>query len=239
MPGLSHPSPNFDARRGGAVPSFIILHYTGMRSAGDALARLTDADSQVSAHYTVDEDGAVYSHVDEAERAWHAGKSYWQGRDDLNTHSLGIEVVNPGHEWGYRAFPDAQIHSVAKLCRGIMQRFDLPPEAVLGHSDIAPARKEDPGELFPWKELALQGVGVWPSASDEDMVKAGGMDIDRALLDAGYDPAAQAEQRLIAFQRHFEPEAFAERRAGNVSGRTKARLYSWLAGHWLIPQNPL
>lgn len=235
MSGLSHPSPNFDERRDGARPSFIILHYTGMKTAGEALKRLCDPVSKVSAHYTVDEDGTVCSHVAEDKRAWHAGQSYWRGWEDLNSHSIGIEIVNPGHEWGYKNFPDRQIRAVSELCRGILQRFDLPPEAVLGHSDIAPARKEDPGELFPWKEIALQGVGVWPSTSDEDMVKAAAMDIDRALRDAGYDPAVSPGQRLIAFQRHFEPEIFGEGGVGIPGGRTRARLYSWLAGHWLIP----
>lgn len=236
MSDLTHPSPNFDARRGDIEPSVIILHYTGMKSAAEAIVRLMDPASKVSAHYTVDEDGKVYSHVEEGMRAWHAGQSFWRGLGDINSHSIGIEIVNPGHEFGYQRFPEKQIRAVSELCLDILKRFDLPPESVLGHSDIAPARKEDPGELFPWKMLAEQGVGIWPSPSDEDMVRGAGIDTDRALIDAGYDPKASPHQRLLAFQRHFEPEAFGEGDEGNISGRTRARLYAWLAGHWLIPR---
>jgi N-acetylmuramoyl-L-alanine amidase len=236
MSVLSHPSPNFDERRDGAAPSFIILHYTGMKSAKDALARLCDPVAKVSAHYTVDEDGTIYSHVKECARAWHAGQSYWRGITDMNSHSLGIEIVNPGHEWGYRAFPEAQIQVVADLCREIMVRHGIAPENILAHSDIAPSRKEDPGELFPWKMLAEEGVGIWPSDSDEDIIKSAGLDIDRALIDFGYDPASTPDHRLIAFQRHYQPEAFASGSKGQASGATRGRLYGLLAGHWLIPK---
>lgn len=236
MSVLSHPSPNFDARRGGAAPAFILLHYTGMIDAAAALARLCDPASQVSAHYTVDEDGALYTHVSEDKRAWHAGQSFWRGLDDLNSRSIGVEIVNPGHENGYRTFPEKQIQAVAELCRGILKRFDLGPESVLAHSDVAPARKQDPGELFPWKALAGQGVGVWPCEADEDRVKGAGLDVDRALIDFGYDPHADATDRLLAFQRHYEPEAFAGT-PGEITARTRGRLYGLLAGHWLIPQN--
>ena len=149
-------SPNFNERRGGARPSLILLHYTGMESAGAALARLCDPVAEVSAHYMVYEDGRVVQMVDEAHRAWHAGVSQWGDIVDVNSHSIGIEMVNPGHEFGYRAFPQVQVTAVKVLCRGIMARWDIGAEGVLGHSDVAPGRKVDPGELFPWDELEVE-----------------------------------------------------------------------------------
>lgn len=142
------PSPNHDDRKG-VKPSLLILHYTGMETAQQALQRLTDPDSKVSAHYTVDEDGSIYRHVEEDRRAWHAGFSFWQDETDINTHSIGIEIVNPGHDWGYRPFTGAQMKALTPLCKDIMNRWGIEPEFVLGHSDIAPARKQDPGEYFP------------------------------------------------------------------------------------------
>lgn len=229
---LSHPSPNFDERRDGAKPSYIILHYTGMQSAADALARLCDPAAKASAHYTIDEDGALYSHVEEGARAWHAGQSFWRGISDMNSHSIGIEIVNPGHEWGYRNFPKEQIQSVSDLCLAIMKRHGIPPQNILAHSDIAPARKEDPGELFPWKMLAEQGIGLWPlEDGDADLP-----DIDRALQDFGYDPASSPVERLTAFQRRFEPEVFTVGREGRVGEKTCLRLRALIDGRWLIPK---
>ena len=147
------PSPNHDDR-GGAAIDMLVLHYTGMKTAEAALERLCDPAAKVSAHYTIDEDGTVYAHVPEARRAWHAGVSFWAGATDINSRSIGIELVNPGHEFGYRDFPDAQIAALITLCHGILLRHPIPSARVLGHSDVAPARKEDPGELFPWERLA-------------------------------------------------------------------------------------
>jgi N-acetylmuramoyl-L-alanine amidase len=228
---IDRASPNFDERTIEGDIGYIILHYTGMKSAEEAIARLTDADSKVSAHYTIDEDGTIYRHVDESKRAWHAGSSFWQDQNDLNSLSVGVEIVNPGHEWGYRAFTDVQIDAVIELCRGIMQRHDMDPENVLAHSDIAPARKEDPGELFPWKKLAIHGIGIWPDVSDEDKVKATGIIMERALTDFGYDPRVKFRDKLIAFQRHFVPEAFTDGSAGTENSLSRARLYTFLAGH--------
>lgn len=225
-------SPNHDDRKG-AKPNLIILHYTGMETAQQALKRLTDPDSKVSAHYTIDEDGSVYMHVDEERRAWHAGFSYWQEQTDINAHSIGIEIVNPGHEWGYRPFTGAQMKTLIPLAREIMQRWDIEPESILGHSDVAPARKQDPGEYFPWHELATHGIGVWPSPSDEDMVKAAAINIERALHHYGYDPRVKLRDKLTAFQRHFVPEAFAQGQAGEADNLTRVRLYALLAGHFL------
>ena len=146
------PSPNFDARK--APPDMIVLHYTGMRGGEAALARLRDPAAKVSAHYLVEEDGRVFSLVAEERRAWHAGKSFWRGEKDINSVSIGVEIVNPGHEFGYRPFPDAQIAAVIELLGEVRGRWDVADARILGHSDVAPGRKQDPGELFPWKRLA-------------------------------------------------------------------------------------
>ena len=191
-------SPNHDSRNGVPV-SMLVLHYTGMMSADAALSRLCDPAAKVSAHYTIDEDGTVYGHVPEDRRAWHAGLSFWADIRDVNAHSIGIELVNPGHEFGYRAFPPAQIAALKELAQGILQRHAIPAWNVVGHSDIAPERKDDPGELFPWEALAQEGIGLWPAESPSAVGA-------EALLWLGYDPSAVAEKRIIAFQRHFRPE---------------------------------
>lgn len=158
---IQSPSPNFDSRDGQQI-DMLVLHYTGMRSAVEALERLRDPAAKVSAHYMVEEDGTVHQLVDESARAWHAGVSSWRGNTNINQRSIGIEIVNPGHEFGYRDFPDAQIKSVIALCKAILSRHDIPARNVVGHSDVAPARKQDPGEKFPWGELGKQGIGISP-----------------------------------------------------------------------------
>ncbi len=150
------PSPNFGERRDGARPSIIVIHSTGMKTAQEALERMCDPAAEVSAHYCIDEDGTVYELVDETMRAWHAGVSEWRGITDVNSHSIGIELVNPGHEWGYREFPPEQMESLVDLCKSIMARHEI--KWVLGHSDIAPGRRRDPGELFDWQWMADAGV---------------------------------------------------------------------------------
>lgn len=165
LPVIRRPSPNVNARPEGVAPSLVVLHYTGMQSAEAALERLTDPEAQVSAHYLIGEDGAVWQLAEESQRAWHAGVSHWRGVDGVNDHSIGIELVNPGHEWGYRPFPDAQIDTLATLLAAITGRYGLPPSAIVAHSDVAPGRKEDPGELFPWQALAERGLGIWPEVA--------------------------------------------------------------------------
>ncbi|MEX0405112.1 N-acetylmuramoyl-L-alanine amidase [Aquibium sp. LZ166] len=155
-------SPNFGPRAGGIGPDMIVLHYTGMESGPGAEAWLCNPESEVSSHYLVHEDGRIVQMVRETDRAWHAGKSSWKGERDINSRSVGIEIVNPGHFLGYPDFPEAQIAAVIDLCRGIMERHPIPPERVLAHSDVAPGRKIDPGERFPWTNLADAGVGVRP-----------------------------------------------------------------------------
>lgn len=224
---IQKPSPNFDDRPGKDI-SMIILHYTGMKTADEALARLTDPQAKVSSHYTVDEDGSLYQHVEEEKRAWHAGVSCWNGVRNINDISIGIEIINPGHEFGYKDFPAVQIDAVKKLCRDIMQRHDI--EEVLAHSDVAPDRKQDPGEKFPWQDLAIAGIGKWPVVSDEDRVKAQGINIGHALNDLGYD-GTKGQMNLLAFQRHYVPEVFEKGTEGQVCSLTRGRLYALLAGH--------
>lgn len=181
------------------------MHYTGMKTGKAALERLCDAKARVGAHYTVDEDGTIYAHVSEENRAWHAGISYWAGATDVNARAIGIEIVNPGHEFGYRAFPDVQIEAVIALAKGILSRHAIAPQRVLGHCDVAPARKMDPGELFPWARLASEGIGLWP----ENRNKTLDGDFAAGLRHFGYGIAPEAkaslEQVIIAFQRHFRP----------------------------------
>ncbi len=157
------PSPNFGPRPQGAVIDMLVLHYTGMESASEALDRLCDPASQVSAHWLIDEDGTVCRMVDEAMRAWHAGESAWKGATDVNSRSIGIELVNPGHEFGYRPFTEPQYEALIVLARDILARHPIPPGNVVGHSDVAPARKRDPGELFAWRRLARAGIGRFPT----------------------------------------------------------------------------
>ena len=193
------PSPNFDARPAGEKVDILVLHYTGMQTAEAAIERLRDPAARVSSHYVVEESGAIWQLVDEAQRAFHAGVSFWRGHETLNGRSIGIEIVNPGHEWGYRPFPALQMQAVATLCTGIVERHPIPARNVVGHSDIAPDRKQDPGELFPWAELATQGIGFWPSAGIEPVADAAA-----ALREIGY-PLPDLATTVTAFQRRWMP----------------------------------
>lgn len=215
----TRPSPNHDARPDGQVIDIVLLHYTGMRSAADARKRLCDPASKVSAHYVIDEDGTVWALVDEAMRAWHAGTSSWCGATDINARSIGIELVNPGHEFGYRPFPEAQMDALLALAGDVVARHNVPPARVIGHSDVAPMRKEDPGEFFDWARLAKSGLGLWPAKDFTVSLHAPAigpgsrgpavLDLQIALAAIGYglegtgayDPATEAAVR--AFQRHF------------------------------------
>ena len=201
---IERSSPNHDARAPGTAIDILILHYTGMQSGAEALDRLCDPASRVSAHYLVEEDGALYRLVDEERRAWHAGVSYWAGETGINGCSIGIEIVNPGHEFGYRPFPQAQMKAVIELCLDIQSRHVIPPTRILGHSDVAPDRKQDPGELFDWRRLSVEGLGVWPEklSEDENLDET----IARSLLTRiGYNPDRTLPVLLTAFQRHFRP----------------------------------
>ena len=199
---IQRPSPNHDARPVGGAIDMLLLHYTGMIGAEAALSRLCEAAAKVSAHYMIDEDGAVYALVAEDRRAWHAGVSCWAGDEDINGCSIGIELANPGHEFGYREFPQAQVDALLGLCRELLQRHPIPPHRVLGHADVAPARKEDPGELFDWAALAAAGVGLWPARG-----QGNGLAAAAALDRFGYDIAgAGLSACAMAFQRHWRPD---------------------------------
>ena len=198
------------------------MHYTGMKTAEEALERLCLPESNVSAHYLIEEDGFVHALVDEKDCAWHAGVSFWHGQRNVNPISIGIEIANPGHEWGYRAFPEAQMKSVAQLSSEIIQRHNIAPRDVVAHSDIAPGRKEDPGELFNWAWLAKQGVGLWPGKRGAKgfektrVLKPGDqseavLKMQSDLAEYGYDVPHNGVfdeatcKVVIAFQRHFRP----------------------------------
>jgi len=202
-------SPNRDERPAGAAIDMLVLHYTGMKTADEALARLCDPAARVSAHYTIDRDGRIYAHVPEERRAWHAGVSYWAGETNVNARSVGIELVNPGHEFGYVPFAEAQIAALTELAQAILARHPIPPKRVVGHSDVAPARKTDPGELFPWQQLAQAGIGIWPNLSAAH-AKAGAAERTAAQLARyGYGLPPHTDVPLAtvvtAFQRHFRP----------------------------------
>jgi N-acetylmuramoyl-L-alanine amidase len=218
---LDLPSPNQDDRPQGTPIDMLILHYTGMQSAQEAIDRLRDPVARVSSHYVVDEDGAVLRLVPEERLAWHAGVSYWRGHTELNARSIGIEIVNPGHEWGYRDFPVLQLAAVCDLCLDILSRHPVPARNVVAHSDVAPDRKEDPGERFDWRSLAENGVGLWPEdGSDISDVS----DVRAALSDIGYRvaPEGAIDAVLRAFQRHWRPEAI----TGEADAGTLARLFA-------------
>jgi N-acetylmuramoyl-L-alanine amidase len=229
------PSPNFDERR--APPDMIILHYTGMQSGEAAIARLRDPEARVSSHYVVEEDGSLFRLVPEERRAWHAGKSFWKGERDCNAASIGVEIVNPGHEWGYRAFPDAQIETVIRLLDDMRTRWQVPDVRILGHSDVAPDRKEDPGELFPWRRLAEAGHGLWfdPEPAPGVDLTIGDTGTGVFILQAGlhrlgYEPLPsgtydeETATVIRAFQRHWRPEGV----DGVADGDTRARLMAVL-----------
>jgi len=204
-PRVERPSPNFDHRPAGAAGDdgavdMLVLHYTGMKDAQAALARLCDPVAKVSAHYVIDEEGTVFALVDESRRAWHAGAASWRGQGDVNGRSLGIELVNPGHEFGYRDFAEAQMAVLEDLARDILARHAIAPRNVVGHSDVAPRRKRDPGELFDWARLAAEGIGLWPTASEPRVAEEG--EVSALLADFGYETDG-LEETLRAFQRHF------------------------------------
>ncbi len=218
---IDTPSPNFDER---VLPiTMVVLHYTGMPDAASAIARLSDPEAKVSAHYVVAEDGQVVRMVDESKRAWHAGKSFWRGVTDVNSASVGIEIVNPGHEFGYRPFPIAQIDAVIGLMHEVTLRHRITRGNVVGHSDIAPARKDDPGELFPWERLARLRLAL-PSPTknlmDPHWTDAGFL---LALERFGYD-VTDPLAAVRAFQRRFRPATI----DGIIDGECRAKLLALL-----------
>lgn len=223
---IERPSPNHDARPAGDRIDMLLLHYTGMRSAEEALDRMCDAAAEVSAHYCIDEDGTLYQLVPEERRAWHAGDSAWAGRSRVNAVSIGIELVNPGHDWGYRPFPEPQMAVLIELAKDIVARHAIPPGRVLGHSDVSPLRKQDPGELFDWVALAAAGIGLWPTEVSPAPEMPSIAEAQALLQSFGYcvptNGCLDEETRAVlrAFQRHFRPRAV----TGDLDGETAARL---------------
>lgn len=239
------PAPNVEPRREGRAPDMLLMHYTGMETAEVALDWLTREESKVSCHYLVDEKGRIAQMVPEALRAWHAGQSLWSGETDLNSCSIGIEIHNPGHEFGYRDFPEAQMRAVEALALDILSRNAIPPHRVVAHSDIAPGRKRDPGERFDWGRLARAGVGLWvePAPLDDDFGLGPGDEGD-AVLALQQDLAAYGygveltgtygtglEKVVEAFQRHFRPE----RVDGRADASTRDTLKRLLAKAAALP----
>jgi N-acetylmuramoyl-L-alanine amidase len=240
------PTANFGERNKGRLPDMILLHYTGMPDAQGAIAQLCTAGTDVSAHYIVLEDGRIIQCVPESRRAWHAGVSSWAGEDDINSCSIGVEIVNRGHDWGYPEYPLRQIAAVIALCRGIMLRRHVPSRRVLAHSDVAPARKKDPGEKFPWHSLANSGVGHWVQPAPivrSDGLKLGTISDDvrnlqQALARYGYGLSITGKydtatmEVVTAFQRHFRPS----RVDGIADHSTLTTLRSLLAS---LPAEPV
>ena len=214
-----HPSPNHEPRYGVAEPDILLLHYTGMKTTQAALDRLCDPDARVSSHYLVYEDGRILQLVAEARRAFHAGESSWEGTTDINSRSIGIEIGNQGHDFGCPAFPEPQVTAVIALCRDIVARWGILPWHVLAHSDVAPLRKRDPGEIFPWARLAAAGVGLWvePAPIERGNALCPGdhgeavARLQRMLAAYGYGITqhgryeSTTHEIVAAFQRHFRP----------------------------------
>lgn len=241
-----YPAANVEDRRDRRKPDLLLLHYTGMRNATKAVEWLARADSKVSCHYVIADDGHITQMVPEAKRAWHAGISSWHGDTDMNSASIGIEIHNPGHDMGYPDFPEAQVASVIRLGLDIVRRHRIRPERVLAHSDIAPLRKIDPGEKFPWDRLAMAGLGAWvtpsPRRNDGFGFKLGdhgpGVRMAQALFQRyGYDviPTGTFGDRtghvVRAFQRHFRPSLI----DGRIDLSTLSTLERLIAAHSVSP----
>lgn len=239
---FNHPSPNHDARPPNQAINMLVLHYTGLPSTKSALARLCDRQSKVSAHYLIDEGGAIFALIDEARRAWHAGVAHWAGETDINGCSIGIELAHCGHkaDGTCEPFPQAQMDSLAELASQLLARYDIPPQRVLGHSDVAPARKIDPGEMFDWAGLAARGIGLWPQQTYKQAYKKDMIDkvlcvgdkgdqvrqLQTELADFGYGISADGlygaatKSVVCAFQRHFRQQQI----DGRADNETRACL---------------
>lgn len=234
-------SPNFNDRAGGVQPSILVLHYTGTDTAREAEEYYLNIRNhatvgKISPHYMIDRDGTITRFVAEEKRAWHAGHSWWDGKGDINTHSIGIELVNPGHDRTYIPFTKEQMEALAELTRGILSRHEIPAHNIVGHSDISPAarrNKPDPGEKLDWEWLAAEGIGLFPAPEKDDfdmvdVLYADMASLRRALNEYGYDPRVSDDEVIAAFQRHFQADAHHQGVAGIPDRETGARL------HWLL-----
>lgn len=210
---IHYPSPNFEPRPSGMLPDLIVLHYTDMSSVQEALVRLCDPEAKVSAHFLINKEGVLYQLVDPDHRAWHAGLSSWQGVDDVNSRSIGIELDNLGHTFGPEPFPELQIKTLVALLGELTTLYAIPPHRIVGHSDVAPLRKKDPGALFPWGILAHKGFGLWPTALKMPIVPdlMSTLEIQRSLSKIGYSCPQTgtwdevSQNVCLAFQQHFTP----------------------------------
>ena len=222
-----HPSPNFNDRRDGQHIDMLVIHYTGMKSAEDALERLSDPEYEVSSHYLIDENGKIYQLVEEEKRAWHAGISSWQGEKDINSRSIGIELYNKGSE----PFSKKQMEALEKLCRDILDRHNIPENRIVGHSCIAPNRKQDPGHYFDWKMLSKKGIGHWPEPKLRDKFNSRAVakcekKLTRLFRQAGYhigcsDKGPTLKEVITAFQRRFQPELFHKNAVNDIGKPNK------------------
>ena len=242
-----HLSINFDDRPAGMPVDTLVIHYTGMKTAEEALNRLQDGEAKVSAHYFIDEEGEVIQLVQEKNRAWHAGVSSWRGRENVNDFSIGIELVNPGHEFGYKHFEEPQMNALIKLCKEIMERHPIESQNVVGHSDIAPDRKEDPGEFFEWERLSNEGIGFYVHHEKNELrhviVKAGtdGKDVknlQERLAKYGYGIkidgvfGEKTAKVVMAFQRHFYPARFWTAKTDSMWDRQVWNELAWESVSW-------
>ena len=199
------PSPNYNDRPPGTKIDILVIHYTGMVGLTEALERLCDPANAVSAHYLIDRNGQIFQLISEEKRAWHAGVSSWRETSNINNSSIGIELENPGHEFGYKKFPKPQIDSLVRIAKDIIIRHPIPARNIIGHSDVAPTRKKDPGELFDWRKLALSGIGYWPETpKSEGITQINASNFELALKKYGYD-TTNLPATILAFQRHFLP----------------------------------
>ncbi len=227
------PSPNFGPRKDGKKPYILMLHYTDTRNTQQAIDILQNPAREVSAHYVVGDDGAVIRMVAEDMRAWHAGKSFWEGETDVNSVSIGIEIQNPGHTYGYEAFPLKQMEAVRDLCHDIIKRNNIRPHHVLAHSDVAPGRKIDPGTLFPWEWLAEHGIGLMPKAIGEAANNKGEAEdkpdeVLWLLKEYGYDVSIDQKHLISSFQRHYDPGIFNTPEALGIASPRNLAILRWL-----------
>lgn len=218
---LQRPSPNCGERRDGAKPEIVVLHYTAMESADAACRTLCNPDTEVSAHYLIGEDGAVFQLVEEEDRAWHAGAGSWQGRGDVNSRSIGIELANTG----FAPFSEPLMRSLEELLEDILLRRSITPEQVIAHSDLAPGRKIDPGRRFDWRRLARRGLSVWP---DWQSAAPNAQGFREALTSFGYPSDVPEETRVAAFRLRFNPGE-----AGALNGRDMGMALALQDRAWL------
>ncbi len=237
---IENPSPNYESRPPSVSVNLLLLHYTGMKSVSEAKDRLCDPKSRVSAHYLIDEVGTIFSLVEENKRAWHAGVASWNDEADINNISVGVEIANPGHEFGYSRFPERQMIAVEALCTDIITRHSIIASRVLAHSDVSPSRKSDPGELFDWERLAAAGIGIWPKMSpvEVDFEIGSITECQKQLKKIGYGLKITGvldgltRDTVLAFQRHWLPHRLTGKFDVETVWRVKSVLRALEESRW-------